>query len=93
MWAKPMAGTDRSDMPRYLALSAFGPFPFQRGTIMARFQSVGMTQYFQMSVKRGRSQLMIGAPPLFRSSAVMPQIPGARVVFGLQPIYRLLLVG
>ena len=61
--AKPMAGTDRSDMPRYLALSDFGPFPFQRGIVMARFQSVGMTQYFQMSVKRGSSQLMIGAPP------------------------------
>ena len=76
-----LAGTERSDMPRYLAQSDFGTFPFQSGRIMAMFQSVGMTQYFQMSVKRGSSQLMIGAPPDFRSSAVMPQIPGARVVF------------
>ena len=79
-----MAGTDRSDMPRYLALSDFGPFHFQRGSIMARFQSVGTTQYFQMSVKRGSSQLMIGAPPEFRSSAVMPQIPGARNVLSFR---------
>ena len=44
---------------------------------MARFQSVGITQYFQMSVKRGSSQLMTGAPPDLSSSAVIPQIPGA----------------
>ena len=62
---------------------------------MARFQSVGMTQYFQMSVKRGSSQLMTGAPPDLISSAVTPQIPGALFssVFGLQPISRLPLVG
>ena len=48
---------------------------------MARFQSVGMTQCFQMSVKRGSSHLMMGALLDFRSSAVMPQIPGARFVF------------
>ena len=84
MWAKTLAGTERSDMPRYLVQSDFGPFPFQSGRIMAMFQSVGMTQYFQMRVKRGSSQLMIGAPPYFRSSAVMPQIPGARVVFSFR---------
>ena len=71
-------------MPRYLVQSDFGPFPFQSGRIMAMFQSVGMTQYFQISVKRGSSQLMIGAPPDFRSSAVMPQIPGARFVFSFR---------
>ena len=49
-------GTDRSNMPRYLAQSDFAPFPFQSGRIMARFQLVGMTQYFQMNVKRGCSQ-------------------------------------
>ena len=51
MWAKTLAGTERSDMPRYLVQSDFGPFPFQSGRIMAMFQSVGMTQYFQMRVK------------------------------------------
>ena len=84
MWAKTLAGTERSDMPRYLAQSDFVPFPFQSGIIMAMFQSVGMTQHFQMSVKRGSSQLMIEAPPDFRSSAVMPQIPGARFVFSFR---------
>ena len=84
MWAKTLAGTERSDMPLYLVQSDFGPFPFQSGRIMAMFQSVGMTQYFQISVKRGSSQLMIGAPPDFRSSAVMPQIPGARFVFSFR---------
>ena len=28
---------------------------------MARFQSVGMTQYFPIIVKKGSSQLMMGA--------------------------------
>ena len=42
---------------------------------------MGMMQNFQMSVKRGSSQLMAGAPPDFVSSAVMPQIPRARFVF------------
>ena len=84
MWAKTLAGTERSDMPRYLVQSDFGPFPFQSGRIMAMFQSVGMTQYFQMRVKRGSSQLMIGAPPDFRSSAVMPHIPGAQFVFSFR---------
>ena len=84
MCAKTLAGTDRSDMPRYLMQSDFGPFPFQSGIIMARFQSVGMTQCFQMSMKRGNSQVMMGAPPDVRSSAVMPQIPGARFVFSFR---------
>ena len=44
---------DRSDIPRYLVQSDFEHFPFQSGRIMARIHSVGMTQYFQMSVKRG----------------------------------------
>ena len=35
MWAKTLAGTDRSDMPRYLVQSDFEPFPFQCGRIMA----------------------------------------------------------
>ena len=58
---------------------------------MAMFQSVGMTQYFQMSVKRGSSQLIMGAPLDFRSSAIMPQITVARLLlfFGLPPISRL----
>ena len=77
MWAKTLAGTDRSDIPRYLVQYDFEPFPFHSGRIMARFQSVVMTQYFQMSVKRGNSQLMTGAPPDLSSSAVIPQIPGA----------------
>ena len=37
-----------------------------------------------MSVKRGSSQLMIGAPPDFRSSALMPQIPRPRFVFSFR---------
>ena len=84
MWAKTLAGTDRSDIPRYLVQSDFEPFPFQSGRIMARFQSVGMTQYFQMSVKRGSSQLMTGAPPELSSSAVIPQIPGALFFFSFR---------
>ena len=65
MWAKTLVGTDRSDKPRYLVQSDFEPFPFQSGRIMARFHSVKMTQYFQMSVKRGSlsMQLVTGAPP------------------------------
>ena len=51
---------------------------------MARFPSVGMTQYFQMSVKRGSSQLMTGPPPDLSSSAVIPQIPGARFFFSFR---------
>ena len=88
MWAKTLSGTDRSDIPRYLVQSDFEPFPFHSAIIMARFQSVGMTQYFQMSVKRGSSQLMTG---LFRYAADS----GSSVfsVFGLQPISRLPLVG
>ena len=35
MWAKTLAGTDRSDMPRYLVQSDFEPFPFQSGIMMA----------------------------------------------------------
>ena len=61
MGAKTLAGTDRSGIPRYLVQSDFEPFPFQSGRIMAR--SVGM------SVKRGSSQLMTGAPPDLSSSA------------------------
>ena len=45
---------------------------------------MGMTRCFHMSVKRGSSQLMIGDPPDFRSLAVMPQIPGARIVFSFR---------
>ena len=84
MWAKTLAGTDRSDIPRYLVQSDFEPFPFQSGIIMARFQSVGMTQYFQMSVMRGSSQLMTGAPPDLSSSVVIPQIPGALFFFSFR---------
>ena len=84
MWAKTLAETDRSDIPRYLVQSDFAPFPFQSGRIMARFQSVGMTQYFHMSVKRGSSQLMTGAPPDLSSSAVIPQIPGALLFFSFR---------
>ena len=60
MLAITLAGTDRSDIPRYLLLSGVGPFPFQRGIIMTRFQTVGMIQCFHMSVKRGSSQLIMG---------------------------------
>ena len=84
VWAKTLAGTDRSDIPRYLVRFYVEPFPFQSGRIMARFQSVGMTQYFQMSVKRGSSQLMAGAPPDLSSSAVIPQIPGATLFFSFR---------
>ena len=94
MWAKTLAGTERSDIPRYLVQSDFEPFPFQSGRIMASFQSVGMTQYFQMSVKRGSRQLMTGAPP----EVALPLYRRFRElcfssVFGLQPISRLPLVG
>ena len=64
--------------------SDFGPFPFQSGIIMARFQSVEMTLYFQMSVNRGHSQLMMEAPPEFSTSAVISQIPGARFFFSFR---------
>ena len=84
MWAKTLAGTDRSDIPRYLVQPDFEPFPFQGGRIMARFHTVGMPQYFQMSVKRGSSQLMTGAPPDLSNSAVIPHIPGARFFFSFR---------
>ena len=77
-WPKQTEAVDRSDMPRYLLQSDFEPFPFQSGRIMARFQSVGMPLYFQMSVKRGSSQLMMGTPPDLSSSAVIPQIPAIK---------------
>ena len=60
------------------------PFPFQSGLIMTRFQSVGMTQYFQMSVKRLSIQLTTGAPPDLSTSAVIPQIPGTRFFFSFR---------
>ena len=84
MWAKHLAGTDRSDIPRYLVQSDFELVPFQSGRIMARFQSVGMAQYFQMSAKRGSSQLMTEAPSDLSSSVVMPHIPGARFFFSFR---------
>ena len=84
MLAKILAGTDRSDIPRYLVQSDFEPFPFQSGIITARFQSVGMTPYFQMNVKRGSSQLMTGSPPDLSISAVIPHIPGARFFFSFR---------
>ena len=37
-----------------------------------------------MSVKRVSSQLMMGAPPDLSSSAVIPQIPGARFFFSFR---------
>ena len=49
-----------------------------------KFQSVGVTLYFQMSVKRGSSQLMMGAPPDLSCSAVIPQIPGAQFFFSFR---------
>ena len=95
MWAKTLAGTDKIDMPRYLVQSDFEPFPFQGGRIVAKFQSVGMTLYFEMSVKRVSGQLMMGAPPDLSSSAVITHITGARFssAFGLQPISRMPLLG
>ena len=86
-----LAGTDKSDMPRHLVQSDFEPFPFQSGRIMAKFQSVGMTLYFQMSVKRGSSQLMMGAPPeLFRygiSGTLFP-VPYGIILFSVTNIAR-----
>ena len=35
MWATTLAGTDRSDMPRYLVQSDFDTFRFQSGRMMA----------------------------------------------------------
>ena len=51
---------------------------------MVRFQSVGMRQYFQISVKIGSSQLMTGAPHDFSISVVISQIPGARFFFSFR---------
>ena len=67
-----------------LVQSDFEPFTFQSGRIMARFHSVGMTQYFQMSVKRGSNPLKTGVPPDLSSSAVIQQIPGARFFFSFR---------
>ena len=82
MWAKTFAGTDKSDMSLYLVPSDLDPFPFQSGRIMAKFQSVWMTLYFQMSVQRGSRQLMMGGSTC--SSAVIPHIPGARFFFSFR---------
>ena len=38
MWAKTLAGTDRSDILRYLVQSDFEPSPFKSGIILAKFQ-------------------------------------------------------
>ena len=51
---------------------------------MVRFQSVGMRQYFQISVKIGSSQLMTGAPHDFSSFVVISQVPGARFFFSFR---------
>ena len=81
MWVKTLAGTDRSDIPLYLLQSD--------DRIMAMFQSVGIAQYLQMSVKRGSSKMIMGAPPAFsRSSDVMPQIPGARPLYLISTIRK-----
>ena len=91
-WAKTLAGTDRSDIPRYLLQSDFEPFPFQSGTLMARFQSVEMTQYFQISVNRGSSLLIMGLHQLccYAADSGSSVIP---LFFLLQPISRLPSVG
>ena len=62
----------------YLSATRLPDFPaWQNYGVLIR----GITQNFQLSLKRGRSQLIPGNPPDLRSSAVMVQIAEARVLF------------
>ena len=52
-------------------------FPFQRGTRRPLFQSVGMMPVFQAKHRTAFNDKSTAVPPILRSSAWMPQIPGA----------------
>ena len=81
--------TDRSNniIAQHLLQTDFRVLPFQNHGVLIR----GITQNLQMSLKRGRSQLIPGNPPDFRSSVVLLwcrfQRPGFSLVLGvhLQP--------
>ena len=49
--------------------------------MMASVQSAGIEQRSHTRVKSVRSQVTIAFPPYFRSSALVPEMPGARLFF------------
>ena len=70
-------------IPRYLVQSDFEPLPFQSERMMANVQSAGIEQRSQTRVKSVRSQVTIAFPPYITSSALIPQMLGARLFFSL----------
>ena len=81
MCANTSAGTDSREIPRFLVQFDFEPLPFQSGMMMASVQSAGIEQRSQTRVKSVRSQVTIAIPPYLRSSALIPQMHGARLFF------------
>ena len=75
--AKTLPGTESSVTPRELLQSWRSPFPFERETTRPLFQSVGMMPVFQAEHRTASNESSAAFPPALRSSAWMPQIPGA----------------
>ena len=63
MCANTLAGTDSTEIPRYLVQCNFEPLPFQSGRKMASVQSAGIEQRSQTRVKSVSSQVTIAFPP------------------------------
>ena len=72
-----MPSTDSSVTPQSLLQSWRSPFPFQRGKTRHLFQSVGMMPVFQAEHRTACNDKSTTFPPALKSSAWMPQIPGA----------------
>ena len=81
MCTNTLAGTDSREIPRYLEQSDFEHLPFQIGRMMANVQSAGIKQRSQTIVNIVRSQVTKAFPPYLRVSALIPQMPGARLFF------------
>jgi len=75
--AKTLPGTESSVTPLSLLQSWQSPFPFQRGTTWPLFQSVGMIPVFLAEHRTAYNDTSTPFSPALRSSAWMPQIPGA----------------
>ena len=61
MCGKTLTGPDRGEIPRYLALSDFGPFPFQGGKVVARFHVVSGDDIKLTDIKIACSSQLITA--------------------------------
>ena len=75
--AKTFPGTESSVTPLSMFQSWRSPFPFQRGTTRPLFQSVGTMPVLQTEHRTACNVMRTAFPPALRSSAWMPQIPGA----------------